>query len=87
MEKGLRTPVYNDSGLQIGDWPPFVAYPSTGLKLAGPAETWVRLTFHDPNGNSVMQRLYWSNGATGIIAALAAPAKARSRSPFPPPRD
>jgi hypothetical protein len=29
----------------------------------------------DPNGNSVMQRLYWSNGATGIIADVPSEAQ------------
>lgn len=29
----------------------------------------------DPNGNSVMQRIYWSNGATGIIADVPSEAQ------------
>jgi hypothetical protein len=74
-EKGLRTPVQNDSGIQIGDWPAFVAYPSTAIKLAGTAEMWVRLTFQDPNGNSAeaYRRLVAAPGAEPVIDATIAP--------------
>ena len=81
VEKGLRMPVYNDSGVEIGDWPAIVAYPSTASKLTQAAETWVRLTFHDPNGNTVeaYRRLVSAHGVEPIIEAtidtalLAAP--------------
>lgn len=51
-DDGQRLPVYNDSGIQIGDWPPIVSYPSTVQPLSGTAITWVRLIFQDQNGNS-----------------------------------
>ena len=51
VDDGRRTPVFNDSGVQIGDWPPLVAYPATPSKLSGKAETWVRLTFQNENGD------------------------------------
>lgn len=53
-DDGQRLPVYNDSGVRIGDWPPVVSYPSTVHPLSGTAETWVRLTFQDQNGNSAL---------------------------------
>ncbi|QND54576.1 AAA family ATPase (plasmid) [Phyllobacterium sp. 628] len=52
FERGHRGPVYDDSGARIGDWPAIVAYPSNSVQLSGPAATWVRLTFQDPEGNS-----------------------------------
>lgn len=51
-DDGQRMPVFNDSGVQIGTWPPLVAYPSIASKLDGPAEAWVRLTFQNENGDS-----------------------------------
>lgn len=51
-DDGRRMPVFNDSGVQIGDWPPTVAYPPNALKLAGTAEAWVRLSFQDDDGNT-----------------------------------
>lgn len=51
QDDGHRGPVFNDSGVQIGDWPPTVAYPATVLKLGGTAETWVRLTFQNEDGD------------------------------------
>jgi hypothetical protein len=75
QEQGLRTPVYNDSGVQIGDWPAIVAYPSSAIKLAGAAETWVRLTFQDPNGNSAeaYRRLVAAPGTAPVIEAMVSP--------------
>ena len=35
MDDGLRLKVFNDSGVEIGTWPPLVAYPSTPGKLSG----------------------------------------------------
>lgn len=52
MDDGRRTPVFNDSGVQIGHWPPLVAYPVTPSKLRGTAEAWVRLTFQNENGDT-----------------------------------
>ena len=51
-DDGRRMPVFNDSGVQIGDWPPTVAYPPNALKLTGTAEAWVRLSFQDDDGNT-----------------------------------
>ncbi|RWX36916.1 ATP-binding protein [Rhizobium leguminosarum] len=51
-DDGRRIPVFNDSGVQIGDWPPTVAFPPNALKLAGTAEAWVRLSFQDDDGNT-----------------------------------
>jgi hypothetical protein len=60
VDDGRRVPVFNDSGVQIGHWPPLVAYPATPSKLQGPAEAWVRLTFQNENGNTAeaYRRLY-----------------------------
>ena len=52
VDDGRRVPVFNDSGVQIGDWPPLVAYPATPSKLSGTAEAWVRLTFQNESGNT-----------------------------------
>jgi hypothetical protein len=32
QDDGRRMPVFNDSGVKIGDWPPTVSYPATPLK-------------------------------------------------------
>lgn len=75
LEQGLRTPVNNDSGVLIGTWPAIVAFPSTQAKLAGTAETWVRLTFHDRDGNSAeaYRRLIAAPGVDAVIEAAVAP--------------
>ena len=52
IETGVRTPVEDDAGSIIGDWPSIVSYPKSAMELAGTAETSVRLTFHDPAGNT-----------------------------------
>lgn len=52
VETGVRTPVKDDAGSIIGDWPSIVSYPNSAMELAGTAETSVRLTFHDPAGNT-----------------------------------
>lgn len=74
-DQGIRTPVYSDSGAQIGDWPAIVAYPSTTAQLAGTAETWVRLIFQDPDGNFVQayRRLVAAPNANPVIDAEIAP--------------
>ena len=75
LEQGSRTPVHNDLGVQIGDWPSIVAYPPTATKLAGTAETWVRVTFHNPDGNSAeaYRRLVAAPGVDPVIEAAVAP--------------
>ena len=75
LKQGFRTPVHNNSGIQIGDWPAIVAFPSTAAKLAGTAETWVRLTFHDPSGNSAVayRRLVAAPGLEPVIEPVIAP--------------
>ncbi|WP_316234329.1 AAA family ATPase [Bradyrhizobium sp. SZCCHNR1098] len=52
VDDGRRIPVFNDSGVQIGDWPPTVSYPASPQKLSGTAEAWVRLTFQNQNGDT-----------------------------------
>lgn len=52
VDDGRRIPVFNDSGIPIGDWPPTVSYPATPLKLSGTAEAWVRLTFKNEKGDT-----------------------------------
>jgi hypothetical protein len=52
VDDGKRIPVFNDSGVQIGDWPPLVAYPATPIKLGGTAEASVRLTFQNESGDT-----------------------------------
>jgi len=75
LERGIRMPVHNELGVRIGDWPAIVAYPPTAIKLAGAAETWVRLTFHDPDGNSAeaYRRLVAAPGMDPIIEATITP--------------
>jgi hypothetical protein len=75
LEQGARTPVHNDAGAQIGDWPPIVAFPPTAAKLAGTAETWVRLTFHNPDGNTAeaYRQLIAAPGVAPVIHATIAP--------------
>jgi hypothetical protein len=72
LETGVRVPVQNDSGTKIGDWPPVVSYPASPLGLAGTAEAWVRLTFHDPTGNSAQafRRLVAAPGAEPVFEVV-----------------
>lgn len=51
-DNGRRVPVFNDSGRQIGDWPPTVSFPTSTLNLSTSAEAWVRLTFQNENGDT-----------------------------------
>jgi len=46
-EQGVRSPVINDEGRQIGEWPSFASYPTQIVDLAKQAEVWVRLTFQN----------------------------------------
>lgn len=75
LETGVRGPVENDNGAKIGDWPSIVSYPGSALELAGIAETWVRLTFQDPAGNSAhaYRRLIAAPGAQPVIEANISP--------------
>lgn len=70
LETGVRTPVDNDAGSTIGDWPSIVSYPTSAMALAGTAETWVRLTFHDPDGNTAhaYRKLVAAPGAQPVNA-------------------
>lgn len=69
LETGLRVPVENNAGVKIGDWPSIVSYPTSAEALAKTAETWVRLTFHDPAGNiaQAYRRLLAAPGAEPVI--------------------
>ncbi len=51
-DDGQRAPVFNDSGIQIGDWPPIVAYPADPVHLGKAAQAWVRLTFQNESGDT-----------------------------------
>ena len=52
-----------------------MAYPPTATKLAGTAETWVRVTFHNPDGNSAeaYRRLVAAPGIDPVIEVAVAP--------------
>lgn len=52
IDDGRRTPVYNDSGQQIGTWPSTVSFPASLSLLGGAAEAWVRLTFQNEQGDT-----------------------------------
>jgi hypothetical protein len=69
LETGARDPVENDAGATIGTWPSIVSYPSSVMALNGTAETWVRLTFHDPAGNTAhaYRRLVAAPGLQPVI--------------------
>jgi len=75
LETGVRVPVENDAGAKIGDWPSIVSYPTSAAALAGTAETWVRLTFHDPAGNTAQayRRLLAAPGAEPVIEVDISP--------------
>lgn len=75
LETGVRVPVENDAGAKIGDWPSIVSYPTSAAELVGTAETWVRLTFHDPAGNSAQafRRLVAAPGAEPLIEVDISP--------------
>jgi len=49
-DDGHRFPVLDDSGKQIGEWPPLAAYPSSSADLRSVARVWVRLTFVNQTG-------------------------------------
>lgn len=51
-DDGQRVAVFSDSGTRIGDWPPIVAYPTNPAHLGNAAQTWVRLTFQNENGDT-----------------------------------
>lgn len=69
LETGIRTPVENGAGSAMGDWPSIVSYPASAIALAGTAETWVRLTFQDPAGNTAhaYRRLLAAPGVQPVI--------------------
>ena len=49
-EHGERSPVINETGKKLGDWPSFASYPATASDLIKPVEVWVRLTFVNQQG-------------------------------------
>jgi hypothetical protein len=49
-EEGVRLPVTNSEGANIGGWPSFVSYPENSQALKNDAEAWVRLTFSNETG-------------------------------------
>ena len=54
LESGTRTPVYDDSGRQIGDWPPLVTYPASVEDLKGTAKVNAELVFLNPSGEQAL---------------------------------
>ena len=48
LEDGIRTPVYDDLGGKIGDWPPLATYPTRIEDLKGQTEVSVELVFLNP---------------------------------------
>ena len=52
LESGVRAPVYNDVGKEIGKWPSLVSYPEKVSDLSKVAEAWVRLTFENAKGET-----------------------------------
>ncbi len=50
-ERGARSPVMNNEGKKIGEWPSFASYPASAADLIKPVDVWVRLTFKDANGD------------------------------------
>ena len=49
-EYGGRSPVTNNDGKKIGEWPSFASYPVSAADLSKSVEVWVRLTFKTPTG-------------------------------------
>ena len=49
-DDGLRAAVLDDSGAQIGEWPPLAAYPTSRTDLTREPEVWVRVTFTNKAG-------------------------------------
>lgn len=49
-EQGVRSPVTNNEGKKIGEWPSFASYPVSAADLRKSVEVWVRLTFKSPTG-------------------------------------
>jgi hypothetical protein len=47
---GLRSPVCDENGKVIGQWPPLISYPEKASELSKDAEAWVRLTFMNQTG-------------------------------------
>ena len=54
LDKGHRTPVYSDTGTELGTWPSLISYPEKVSDLSGVARTWVRLTFSDGSGQAAI---------------------------------
>ncbi len=53
-DDGHRAPVFNDKGMQIGEWPPLASYPATIQELKSDVKVWVRLTFKNENGDTAL---------------------------------
>lgn len=49
-EQGARSPVMNNQGRKIGEWPSFASYPASAADLIKTVEVWVRLTFKNAKG-------------------------------------
>ncbi len=50
IDRGERSPVFDDQGAPIGTWPALAAYPASRGDLAAEPEVWVLLTFVNGDG-------------------------------------
>ncbi len=64
-ETGMREPVANSEGKQIGLWPPFASYPISAAELIQPVDVWVRLTFSNDAGDEAIAYRCMTCPATG----------------------
>ncbi len=53
-DDGRRAPVYSDSGVEIGQWPPLISYPEKASDLNKEAKVWVRLMFDNGQGETAI---------------------------------
>ena len=49
-EQGARSPVLNNAGKKIGEWPSLASYPASPADLIKQVDVWVRLTFVNTKG-------------------------------------
>ena len=64
-ESGVRTPVYDDSGRKIGDWPPITTYPLSAADLKKAATVSVELIFSNPSREQAVARRTLVSSADG----------------------
>lgn len=64
-ERGVREPVHDSSGKEIGKWCPLIAYPDNATALVLTAEAWVRLTFNNEKGDEAVAYRKLTSPPTG----------------------